>query len=447
MRSLLLAALFVAVTGAEPSVLAAEGKTDGSRAVKISWAPLDGAVQYELELSSKPELEPLLTHEKYDEAKASLDLKPGVYYFRVRGIVKSGASGPWSETTKIGVSPSTLKPLIPRDKQVFQEKMKDDSLLFQWEGATPGTPYLLELINQDGKVYRREVSGSEYNWKSMLPGSYRWRLGYEAQSGEKWGDYREFSVEKTAIVLEDEDATFRQGMKMQTPETGESRASELWLIARYAQAAVVYNSNDVDSGIAGTGAATVGLVSAELRWRQNKKADQLWTLSASANFEMIHQNVLDSSFYLPRVYARVFYGRELGLWRVSPFLQLGMGQSGIFVAESDNTAIATKVSRTSFGLGTAATYRVAQTFLVSALAVLRMDMGAQADSLPSPVQSSIAFEAGFGFDVNISQGWIMEGRLRALQESFSWLPASGGSVNSSLSDLFLIGDIGVGYRF
>ena len=425
------------------------------RKAKITWREVSDAVKYDFEISASPQMDPLIQRKNYDSAPVSLELEPGTYYFRVRGIDKSGAPGPWSEVTGFVVNPAAPAQVNPDDKEKFEKKIPEAGIRFKWKSGVSGSKYVIQIQDKKGMLFKRNVNATDFSWRPAAPGEYKWRVGYETPAGDEWGPWRSFSV--TKIGIEGEAAIPEPAKPIAEPapppalpsddDYGKGRGSEWSVLGRVGESAVAYSGTDKDSGKIASGSAIVGFVSAELRWRQGKPAGDLWTWSGALNFEMIKQSVLDTDFYLPRGNLRVFYGKETGPWRYGPFFQVGASESAIFIVETATTAIEGKVLRQNAGVGPFATFRSGKV-LVSGIVNLRMDVGGNSTAIPNPLNSSLGFEAGVGVVAALTPTLQIESRLRLLQETYDWTPAKGGAGgDSSLSDTFIILDVGVGWRF
>ena len=432
-----------------------------ARKVKINWREVQDASEYDFEVSKTPEMDPLLDRHTYKDTTVQLKLPPGTYYFRVRGLDKTESPGPWSEVQGFVVNAAGPEMASPDDGEIFEKKLPDKGIEFKWKSGARGSKYVIEFLDGKDAVYKINVKGTDIYWRPPHPGDFTWRVGFETPSGEEWGKLRKITVKREALfdpppkpitiikTIHDAPVSTAPESPFGTdPDNNQARPSEWSLIGRLAQAVVAYSATDQDTGLASSGAALVGVYNAELRYRARKLLNQKWTWSGAVNFELIKQSVLDTDFTLPRFFGRVFYGKESGNWRYGPFLQLGAGKAGIFVVQSSASARQATVSRTNFGLGGFASYRAAPNFLLSGLLLLRMDSGGDApNAIPNPLSNSIGFEGGFGVGVNLNTKLSLEARLRAIQETYAWQPAKVGLPNSSLTDLFIILDVGLGYRF
>ncbi len=422
-----------------------EEDKSGKRKVKIAWREVPGSSKYDFELANNPDMDPKMERKEFKNTEAPLNLKPGTYYFRIRGIDSSGAPGPWSDVQGFVVNPGPPRLVKPEDKTVFTKPIEGEKLHLTWTSGIKGSEYHLAIEDKNGVVLKRTVNETEFYWKPMEAGDYKWRVGYETPTGQEWSKYKAFTVKADAMPW----LKFAAGASVvidEEKEIREERKSEFSVIGRLAQSVAAYSSEDKDLGTQSSGAALVGVYSAEVRWRGGKNAGQKWTFSGSLNFELFKQVVLNQSFGLTKISGRLFYGKETGQWRAGPFLHYGMNKTGVFIAKSATTSRNAVVSRSAPGLGGYAVFRPAQAISLSAIFMLRMDGGSTAPEIPTPIASSMGWETGFGMVLGISPSMFLEGRLRAINESTKW-EAANGKGTSFMSTTFILGDVGVGYRF
>jgi len=454
-------AMFAAAAGAPVHA-------DETRKVTLAWRQVTDALKYQLEIASSAEMDPLVESKEFIAMTGQVHLKPGTYYFRVRGIDKDASPGPWSEVEGFVVNPAPPVHVIPDEGQVFKEPLQDKDVKFAWKSGIKGSKYLFEVRDKKGVLLKRNVTGTNYEWKPEQAGKYAWRVGFETPAGDEWSKYRtiEFAPsafpkpEKAGLVVTEKILT--DGKAMPTPagiqyvdmnrmyfeqEEKVARLPEWSVLGRLGQAIIAYSGLDKDTGAQPSSSGIVGFISAEVRWRGAKAIGQKWTWSAAMNFEMIRQTVISTTFQLPRFYGRVFYGKEEGKTRIGPFLQLGYGQSGLFIVDTPTSARTESITRQSIGLGGAIIYRTSPTFSISALLLLRRDMGGTASIIPNPLKGTMSTEAGFGVWLGITRSMGLEGRVRLLQEKFAWDPAGTYSDDSYLNNTFVIMDVGLSFKF
>ncbi|MCC7441552.1 MAG: hypothetical protein IT285_07965 [Bdellovibrionales bacterium] len=427
------------------------------RKATIEWRSVDGAKEYELEVASAPEMEPKLLRKTYPGNSVRLTLPLGTYYFRVRGIGEDDAPGPWTDVQGFIVNPAPPQALSPAARAVVKEELKDGTLTLNWTPGLKGTTHHVEVTDAQGATSVWKTPKDELEWKPPGPGVYRWRVGHETPSGTQWGERSVFQVNASAIpgpavekVVEyverqaDGSVAPTEAAFIEDPKA--VRKAEWSAIFRGAQSIVAYTANDVDSNVNASGAAVVGMLGAELRWRGPKSTHQRWTWSGALSFESLSQTVLGTQFNLPRLYGRVFYGREFGRWRFGGFAHLALGEAGIFIVQGSTEAVRTRVVRQGYGLGGMGTYRASDTLFLSTILMLRLDTGGESDDLPNALTDSLGIELGFGLSLNLSKKFFAEGRLRLLTEDYRWAAATAPDAQSSLSTAFVILDLGVGYR-
>ncbi|MCM2278166.1 MAG: hypothetical protein NDJ89_08830 [Oligoflexia bacterium] len=445
-----------ALSGATGEAHAAESASRKPRKTKLAWEALDGASRYDFELSARESMSPILKKESSPAPSLALMLRPGTYFFRIRGLTAEGVAGPWSDVTRFEVklAPQTL--LGPGDHESFADFQGNPTITFRWQAQEGQAKYVFELYEGPRKILERQLEKEILEWKPTRPGRYRWRAGYRHSEGKEWSPFRSFSIRPEAFAPPEIPATAKAAPDavaiQKAREAKLAAGSETWLLARLAQSVVAYSVQDYDSGQNAAGAALVGLFSAELRYRAPRFANSPWGLSAALNLEVIRQNVLETSFTLPRGYARLFATRMVNEdWRLGPFVQLSVNRSGIFIVQGATQALMATITRKSPGVGVTAVYRPSPTLLLSFIGLLRLDMGGTADTLPGPVDSNLGYEAGFGMGLNLSENLLLETRLRVLEEGFTWAPRNSvvdtPGARSALTDTFVIFDAGLGYRF
>lgn len=250
---------------------------------------------------------------------------------------------------------------------------------------------------------------------------------------------------------------FLTGKQLEGNDEG-ARPADWSLLVRVAPSMTLYTGRDGDnrsgsaSGEPFSGSSLTFGTSAELRWRGPKAEFQKWTWSGSLNLEILTQKVLGETKNLPRGYVRGFYGSETGKFRYGGLAQVQGGSAGIFVPVAETEARRAMVTRIGGGVGGFAVFRPAPTLGVSLLGLVRMDMGGQSDQLNvdgvvAKVKPGIGWEAGFGLVLGVSSKLYLEGRARALSESYSWQSSVSPAVTSTFGNTFLILDIGLGYKF
>jgi|GEM_PF-7078616 len=412
----------------------------GERKATIAWKEVEGVKEFEFQLSTNAKMDPVKVQKKISGVKVEVNLEPGTYYFRVRGIDAEGSAGPWAEVQGFVVTPKAPALTSPDDGKTYGT-VPHDGIPLAWDGVGGKDGFLLEVADANGIVLKRTVQQNKFAWTPTVSGKYKWRVGAESAMRTDWTPYRSFEATVKAVSA----PTMFVAEVEENKDAGAPSSTSV--IFRWAQSVLAYSARDQDKGIAATGSAVVALLSAELRWRAKRSGNSPWVLSGSLNFEMIRQTVFMQTFSMPRGYLRAFFTKGKEQWRAGPFIHLGMGQGGIFIAQGATTGVSTKVMRTGMGLGGVAVYQIAPTAYLSMLGLLRLDSGGTSPQIPTKVGSVLGYEVGFGVVLSLSESMLLEGRIRGQKEGYVWAPANGSSINSFQNNTFLIVDLGIGFKF
>lgn len=413
-----------------------------TREATLRWRPMEGAAQYELELSKVAEMDPVLYKKSLPATELKLKLPPATYYFRVRGKTAKGTPGPWSDVQGFIVSTDSPTPLQPSEGTVFKDKLDSRGIVFQWKEPPLNTQLKLEIRDQKGVWIDRILPGTEYEFMPRDPGDYEWRVGFVSQSRIDWSPFVKFKVlpsavdQKRVVVYRDE-------------KKPESTNAEWSIILRGAQA--LYNQTAQDSELSISNSSAFGFgsfYSLELRFRAPRPSTSTWLFSGSLNGELASQKVNGVSFSLPRAYLRTYYTGRLGDWRIGPLLHFSYSTIGVYLTNNAAFNPQTRnfnVQRMSPGLGVVAVYQASSSLYWSALALGRYDMGGTSPTV-NELLPTIGIEAGFGLVVGLSEHFLLEGRLRYMTEEVRW-KQTDPSQESFFKNSYIILDLGVGYKF
>lgn len=159
---------------------------------------------YMAETSTTPNFDPTFTQIRWiDGQRLQADIfKPGIYYFRVRGINANMEVSGFSDVQRITV----LKPEAPSVPQLSNNKLRgyvDEPVATHWDTSKGATNYLLEVRDPSGKVvHRNNLAKPNFKFKSAKPGSFT----YSVTSVDKWGQRSkktatgEIAIEKRVVV-------------------------------------------------------------------------------------------------------------------------------------------------------------------------------------------------------------------------------------------------------
>jgi hypothetical protein len=145
-----------------------EVRTEAGQA-HLAWLPVAGAERYELALGKRADFKAALLQQTTDATRATLPLKAGRYYWRVRGLEADGQAGAWSQA-----SPLVMPPAAPT---ALQARIEGDALLLQWQGEGPA--YRVELATDPafGQIVSRlDAPGPQARLPKPQPGQYWLRV-------------------------------------------------------------------------------------------------------------------------------------------------------------------------------------------------------------------------------------------------------------------------------
>lgn len=158
------------------------------------WTKVEGAATYQLYLATSAGV---VIHSNLTEASftPTTDLPTGLISWWVRGTSASGWTGAWSirAVTNIGGQTSLT---------VVRNSAPDSGLLFQWQGVTGASRFILIIQASDGKVIYRDESLTETQFLPKFqfdPGSYRvWvkAISSSDNSSGIWSNKASFVIAK-----------------------------------------------------------------------------------------------------------------------------------------------------------------------------------------------------------------------------------------------------------
>ena len=154
---------------------AAETRAEAGQ-VHLAWLPVAGAARYELQLGKTSDLAAPLIEQQTAATRVSLPLRPGKYFWRVRGLEADGQAGAWNQASPIVLSPDAPTAL--------QTRIDADALLLQWQGDTPA--YRVELATEPAFrkiVSRVDSAGPQARLPKPQPGQYWLRVVAVGEDG------------------------------------------------------------------------------------------------------------------------------------------------------------------------------------------------------------------------------------------------------------------------
>jgi hypothetical protein len=136
---------------------------------RLAWSTAKGAARYGVEISAGADMKAPLVRLETDQTAASAALKPGKYFWRVRGLEADGQAGAWSPASPVILPPGTPTEVTAR--------MEGYQLVAGWKGEADA--YRVELSADAGfaqPVLRQRVAEARLAVVVPKPGDYWLRV-------------------------------------------------------------------------------------------------------------------------------------------------------------------------------------------------------------------------------------------------------------------------------
>ncbi len=120
-----------------------------AESVSKKWQPIPNVELYEYEISKEQDFQSknLLKTGSGRESQFNISLDPGVYFYRVRAINKTGQSSPWSSPEKIYVEGPEVKIASPVKNEIIEVPEVNPEIIFEWKTVIGAQYYVLRLTN------------------------------------------------------------------------------------------------------------------------------------------------------------------------------------------------------------------------------------------------------------------------------------------------------------
>lgn len=162
-----------------PAAPKGEARADNGQA-GFAWAAVAGAAAYDFELDDNRDFSKPHIRQRPTDNRISLALKPGRYFWRLRGVESDGQAGDWSKIGQVVIPPES-----PSEVRVRQT---EEALELNWKGSAPA--YRLEFA-QDAQFskplfrHKEEKNSCRLSWPQ--PGQYWVRIIALGENGEVGG--------------------------------------------------------------------------------------------------------------------------------------------------------------------------------------------------------------------------------------------------------------------
>lgn len=147
-----------------------------AREVSFSWEPMDGAQQYEIQLSASEDFTTPLKVQKLDSPAFSATLDPGKYFYRVRVIDKANHPGKWSNVAPVIVAPPApdlIKPDSGYETSYYEHRPEIE---FGWKAVDLTTMYEIVVKDSTGTEVVRTTLDKTTLKQSLPGGEYQWQV-------------------------------------------------------------------------------------------------------------------------------------------------------------------------------------------------------------------------------------------------------------------------------
>jgi len=158
-----------------PLLLAVQSQAESFRQ---SWDPVPNADAYEFEIfdDSRLKKENLIQTGRSNVTDIELDLRPGVYFIRVRSLDSKGKPSPWSPPIRnaVRVSPPVIR--TPLKNETMYIPGAQGSVAVEWTSVESATRYEARLWSKNGFGQTQSVQAPYAVFSKIPAGSYQLRV-------------------------------------------------------------------------------------------------------------------------------------------------------------------------------------------------------------------------------------------------------------------------------
>lgn len=157
------------------------------RNVEIDFEAIDGATQYEIQVTRKDDKGKKPLRFRTRVPKWSASIKPGVYSMQIRSFDDRGVPGSWSPPTDLQVRLPAAIPIAPEDAQTLKARDPDhQDVQFKWEAIPDAEKYVVTVKSKNSD-YKAEETVTSPQWMASLPVAedFEWNVVGIDRKGEK----------------------------------------------------------------------------------------------------------------------------------------------------------------------------------------------------------------------------------------------------------------------
>lgn len=381
--------------------------------VKLQWMQIPYATSYEIEVeSSGTKGRPLITR-TVAIPELAVDLPPGSYVYRVRGLAAKG-QGPWSEKQPFEVKPETIALLTPANDFKAEAGSR---VRFSWKGAS-GYRYHIQISDTKGVVSDRELQDPFFQWTAPITaGAFRWRVTYSNVAGATWSEQRTVAVQPAP---RNSPAAIAAN-KIERPHS--RWAKTLWAGASMNS----YAGDFADTANNVTASTLSGDYAFEIE-RKHERFSPFSEPRPEATIGVRQQSLVKKTAWLPDVALGYTHLWTLGYVKIGPVLNAGYGKSGLFTADAKGTYNTDSFWRSRYTGGIYSEILFSQ-IVLSPFAKVGSASSGKSSLAAGGVKPSSIMEAGIGGKLGSSSKWTLQ--VRYFKEDVKWTSSFGNNTLSS----------------
>ena len=150
-----------------------------AREVTFEWEPFEDALGYEVQISKDEEFQNVVSKKRTKKASATLSLKIGSYYYRVRAFDKAKRPGYWSKGQSVKITAYAPELILPEVNREFKYYEIAPKIKFEWkpEKGRAAEKYRVLIQKINGEKVAEEISDlASIEIRKMTQGDFQWRV-------------------------------------------------------------------------------------------------------------------------------------------------------------------------------------------------------------------------------------------------------------------------------
>lgn len=387
--------------------------------VKLRWVNIPYATSYDIEIESLGSKGRPLVNRTVNIPELAVDLPPGAYVYRVRGVAEKG-KGPWSDKQPFDVKVGAIALLSPPVDFKVEAGTKID---FNWKTVS-GYRYRIQIANAKKILSDREVTDGSFTWTSTSAGNFRWRVAYVNVSDTPWTEFRAFRVTTPANLA--------VNTRVEKPRS--HWAKKFW-------AGAYMNSFAGDFADAGNN-VTASTVSGNYAFELERRHEHFSPYSEprpSLTLGVKQQSLVKKTVWLPDLELAYKHLWSIRYLKLGPLVDGGYGKTGFFTADVTGNYDIDSFWRTYYAAGVYGEYLFKKVVLNSYVKFGGAS-GAHAALAPGGIKPASTLEAALGAKLADNSRWSLQ--LRWSKEDVKWTSAIGNnSLTSHIWSLALGGEL------